>query len=70
MIYSKVENPKCNTCVYADIKENSGNALCKFKGMVPADFCCKKYKYDIFKKKVRPRKKLSAKKFTEDDFKI
>ena len=70
MIYSKVENPKCNTCIYAEIKENSGNVLCDIKGTVPADFCCRKYKYDILKKKIRPQKKFVTGKFTKENFEV
>ena len=68
MIYSKVENPKCASCANCEIQENGGNVLCEFKGTVPADYCCKKYRYDIFKKKIMPRKKLGINKFSKDDF--
>ena len=68
MIYSKVENPKCATCANCEIQENGGNVLCEIKGTVPADYCCRKYKYDIFKKKIKPRKKLIKNKFSKDDF--
>ncbi len=68
MIYSKIDNPKCMSCTFAKPTENSGNILCDIKGIVPADFCCKKYKYDIFKKKIKPRKKLSTERFSKDDF--
>lgn len=70
MIYSKVENPKCNSCAYATLKQNGNNVLCEIKGTVPADFCCKKYKYDIFKKKIKPRKTFITNKFTSEDFSI
>jgi len=68
MIYSNNDNPKCSSCIYATLQENGGNALCEIKGTVPADFCCKKYKYDIFKKKIKPRRKLNTNKFSPDDF--
>ncbi len=70
MIYSKVDNPKCATCVFADLKGNGANALCEIKGSVPADFCCKKYKYDIFKKKIIPKKNLDLEKYSEKDFSL
>ncbi len=70
MIYSKIENPKCNICIHADQNKTSGNVLCDIKGTVPADFVCKKFKYDIFKKTVKPKKKLDTSGFTPDDFSV
>ena len=70
MLYSKIENPGCYICANADYCDVSGNMMCKLKGTVPEDFCCKKFKYDIFKKKVKPHKKLILNKFTEKDFSI
>lgn len=70
MIYLKQENPKCTTCIHAVLKENDGNARCDIKGTVPADFCCKKYKYDIFKKKIKPRKKLNLSRYSTEDFSL
>lgn len=68
MIYSKVENPKCCICANADDDCTQGNVICHFKGTVPEDFCCRKFKYDIFKKTVRPHKNIIKNKFTEKDF--
>lgn len=70
MIYSKVDNPKCTLCVHADIHTESENVSCEIKGTVPADFCCKKFKYDIFKKKLKPRKVLKPQKFSKEDFTV
>ncbi|MBQ8588356.1 MAG: hypothetical protein IJ454_03085 [Clostridia bacterium] len=70
MIYSQIENPKCNLCVHADENKASGNILCDIKGTVPADYCCKKFKYDIFKKKIKPRQALSQKSYTKEDFSV
>lgn len=67
MIYSKIENKKCYLCVHAE-KVFSGNVECSVKGTVPEDFCCKKFKYDIFKKKVKPHKSLQKNKFDKEDF--
>ena len=68
MIYSKVDNPKCTLCVHAQIHNESDNITCDIKGTVPADFCCKKFKYDIFKKKIKPRKVLKSQNFSKEDF--
>jgi len=68
MIYSKPDNPKCTLCVFAEIDPSSGNVKCELKGSVPGDFCCKKFKYDIFKKTIRPKKRFSGGNFSKDDF--
>ena len=68
MIYSKIENPKCYICTNAKTNSASGNVTCRFKGTVPEDFCCRKFKYDIFKKSVKPHKKLKLNKFDKDNF--
>jgi len=70
VLYSKIENPGCYICANAEKSNVSGNMSCKIKGTVPEDFCCKKFKYDIFKKTVKPHKKLKLNKFTEKDFSI
>lgn len=70
MIYQEVENPKCNLCVHADTNKTSGNILCDIKGTVPADYVCKKFKYDIFKKTVKQKKKLIDKNFCKEDFSV
>ena len=70
MIYSKTENPRCTLCVHADENKTSGNILCDIKGTVPADFVCKKFKYDIFKKTVKPKKKFVKPEFKPEDFSV
>ncbi len=70
MIYQEIENPKCNLCVHADENKVSGNILCDIKGTVPADFVCKKFKYDIFKKTIKPKKKLVSASYTAEDFSV
>lgn len=69
MIYKKLENPSCRLCVHGD-NPCSGNVDCKIKGTVPADFVCKKFKYDIFKRQIKPKPKKGAFKFTKDNFAI
>ena len=68
MIYSKVENPKCHLCIHADKNNKSGNLLCEIRGTVPADFACKKFKYDIFKKTLKPKRNADKKSYSPDDF--
>ncbi len=70
MIYSQQENPKCQICAHAVFHETNANMVCKFKGTMPEDFCCRKFKYDIFKREIKPHKKIIENKFTADDFKL
>ena len=69
MIYRKVENPSCRLCAHSDTP-CSGNVYCSIKGVVPADYLCKKFKYDIFKRPIKPKKKKNNFKFCEKDFMI
>lgn len=70
MIYSKIDNPKCNLCIHSDANKASGNVLCDIRGTVPADYYCKKFKYDIFKKKIKPRRSLASKEYRDKDFSV
>lgn len=70
MIYSEIENPKCYICVNAELKASPGNVVCSFKGTVPEDFCCRKFKYDIFKRDVKPHKSFKTKNFAKEDFSL
>ena len=70
MIYSETENPECVICVHAKSGTVSGNVTCDIKGTVPEDFCCKRFKYDIFKRKVHPKKTFLQKNFSKEDFEI
>ncbi len=70
MIYSKQDNPKCTLCAFAEVDKDSGNVNCEHKGTVPSDFLCRKFKYDIFKKTIRPKKRLSKGGFSKEDFSL
>lgn len=68
MIYSEIDNPKCRLCAYADAHSSNGNMTCSFKGAVPEDFCCRKFKYDIFKREIKPHKVMKKANFSKEDF--
>ena len=68
-MYSPDIEKKCATCQFGTLVEGTLDVMCKKKGMVAHNFICKKYKYDIFKKKVR-RKKALDNQFTAEDFSI
>ncbi len=68
MIYRKSIEPRCRLCAHATLTENSLNVMCDIKGKMPCDFACKKYKYDIFKREIKPKPKM--KKYKAEDFVI
>lgn len=72
MIYSDDINRICALCVNADfLSENNDSMYCRIK-KVNVDKShpdCGKFKYDIFKKPVRRKKRLKTD-FSADDFKL
>ena len=70
MIYSEDINKVCALCVNAEpIPENKDEIYCKLykKNTAITKNDCKKFKYDIFKKTVR-RKRRFKKNFSAEDF--
>ena len=70
MIYRKTDNPRCRTCKNSSPMDGTVNINCKLYGTRPADFVCKKYDYDIFKRQIKPKPKLKTLKFSKEDFEI
>lgn len=61
--------PKACRYCYLGKKSNSGNKiLCEKKGIVDADFSCRRYKYDPLKRV--PRKMPELPKYNSDEFKL
>ena len=69
MIYRKNIEPKCRLCKNGEILSGN-NIKCKLKGIVPGDYACKKFDYDIFKREIKPKPKLKTEKFSKSDFEI
>ena len=72
MIYSNDINKVCSLCVFAQaIDGNDDEIYCqRYKKNTAATMGdCKKFKYDIFKKVVRRKRRLNTN-FTADDFKL
>ncbi len=70
MIFRKDIEPKCRLCANAQPADDSANMHCSLRGTVPRDFACKKFKYDIFKREIKPKPKLDFGKFSKKDFDI
>lgn len=69
MIYSDENERKCALCQFGELIPETLEVLCKKYGVVDYDYVCKKYKYDIFKKKVK-RKRDIGEGYSEEDFSI
>ncbi|MBQ3125259.1 MAG: hypothetical protein IJC09_07570 [Clostridia bacterium] len=72
MIYSDDINKVCGLCVYAQKLEDSEDEMfCTLfkKNTATSQGDCKKFKYDIFKKTVRRKRRLKTE-FTAEDFEI
>ena len=69
-MYSQDVDAKCIYCMFGEaMKLNKLEVICSFYGIVSYNHSCKKFKYDVFKKKIR--KKVSIKtSYTADDFSI
>ncbi len=69
-MYSPNIEKICALCVYAQKTDDPMQFLCKKKGDVRYNYTCKKFRYDIFKKKLPPRRSLNEQNYTADDFSI
>lgn len=68
-MYSPDIEKKCATCQFAKKIDGTMDMLCKTRGVVSYNYICRKYKYDIFKKKIHKKKSLDTN-YTADDFSI
>lgn len=51
----KPEFPRvCEYCEYAELLSNGSDVLCSKKGIVAADYHCRKFKYDLLKRSPAP----------------
>ena len=72
MIYSEEINKVCGVCLYAQAVENCEYEMyCTiYKKYIPiSNGECKKFKYDIFKKSVRRKRRLKTN-FSSEDFSL
>lgn len=71
MIYSEDINKVCGLCVHAQKLEGDDEMFCTLfkKNTATTQGDCKKFKYDIFKKTVRRKRRLKTE-FTAEDFEL
>lgn len=68
-MYSKDINPVCALCMYSQkVKGNEEHLRCSCKSeYVPVSGSCDRFKYDIFKKPVR-RRRRNFSQYNPEDF--
>ena len=68
-MYSPDIEQKCANCQNGTPIAGTFDVICKRYGIVAYDYVCKKYKYDIFKKKITPTRIVKAK-YDAKDFSL
>ncbi len=72
-VYSDVSDQVtqiCATCKWASPFNTVEYVICSKKGLVKADFICKKYEYNRLLKRSPKRRNINQNRFTVDDFNI
>ncbi len=70
MIFKNKPQPMCCMCEFSS-EDSSGNLVCSKKNkQVSEEDKCRKFRYDIFKKKVIPKKNIDFSKYSEEDFRL
>lgn len=69
-MYSKDISKMCANCQKGTAIPLTNDVMCEIRGVVPYNYLCKKYKYDIFTKKLRRRRDISGESFKAQDFSI
>lgn len=61
-------SPRCEYCQTGIASPGSDEILCRRMGVMQADSCCKKFRYDPLKRK--PKVVSAVTDYSEDDFKL
>lgn len=69
-MYSEDIERVCGYCVHSKKTDDPFKMICQKSGEVEFRHTCKKFKYDIFKKKIHRRNRSDSQKYTADDFSI
>lgn len=64
------QSPCCRVCVYSRQLSGLNELSCEKKGIVTADYLCKKFSLDIMAKTSRRKRFLDKSKISPDDFSI
>ena len=69
MIFSKDIEKCCALCTHATIVLHKDQVICPKKGIVNADFCCRKFLYSPLKRTPAPHI-FKKDEYTKEDFSI
>ncbi len=69
-MYAEDIEKVCGYCVHSKKTDDPFTMLCEKKGEVAFRHTCKKFKYDIFKKKIHRKMRIDSHQYTADDFSI
>ena len=72
-IYSEITEVSqiCATCKFASpLHAIDDDYMCKKKGLVSRDFCCKHYEYNRLLKRPPKKRNLNTERFSAEDFEI
>lgn len=64
--FNKGIEKQCAYCIHSKAYLENEEILCKYRGVVEADNKCRKFKYDILKRK--PNKLHNIEEYTSEDF--
>jgi hypothetical protein len=59
-LFSKKAYRACKNCLLGHTTAGGQHVLCTHKGVVDADFCCRKYRYDPLKRVPPARSEAAA----------
>ena len=62
------KNKCCRYCVHSIQSSAVNEIFCSYRGVMPPEGHCKKYKYDILKRK--PERIQPSKNYSPEDFKL
>ncbi len=68
-MFTMEKSPACEYCHYGRMTADGSAVLCEKKGIMQNSSSCRKFKYDVLKR--RPRKQASIDtNYSADDFKL
>ncbi len=68
LLNKKEISPSCSYCTHGKLSPNGETVLCKKKGVMEKEDCCKKFVYDVLKR--QPRRPLPLQKYDKGDFEL
>ena len=70
MLFREEIEKKCYNCLYKEKLSYDNQFLCKFKGVVPPQYSCKKFAYDAFHNPRKKRRTVDTSQFSAKDFEL